>query len=144
MMKVILASHGDFAKGLLSSINMLLGPQESIEAYGLYPEEEPLRLYERLEAALDEEDEGNVVFFTDLYFGSPFNRVVELARTHDIYHVTGVNLPALLEAMMARNTGATPQEVCDTAIEASKDSVKDVRKLMAAESAGDEEEEEDW
>lgn len=141
-MKFILASHGDFAKGLLSSINMLLGPQENIEAYGLYPEEEPLRLYEKLEAALTPEDEGNVVFFTDLYFGSPFNRVVELARVHDIYHITGTNLPALLEATMTRNGGGSIEEVCEAAIQGAEGSVKDVRKLLAAEETANEEEEE--
>ena len=37
-MKVIVVSHGDFAKGILSSIQMLLGPQEDLPAFGLYPE----------------------------------------------------------------------------------------------------------
>ena len=139
-MKFILASHGDFAKGLLSSLNMLLGPQEGMEAFGLYPEEEAARLGERLAASIAGQPEGSVVFFTDLYFGSPFNQAVALARTHDIYHITGVNLPALIEAAVARNAGKSPQEVCVAAMAASQDSIKDVRLLLAQEG----QEEEEW
>ncbi|MBY4798373.1 PTS sugar transporter subunit IIA [Collinsella sp. AGMB00827] len=131
-MKCILASHGRMSEGLLDTVQMLLGPQTDIEAHVLLPEEEPARLKERLEAAIDPEDEGNIVFFTDLYFGSPFNQVVELSRTHDIYHVTGVNVPALVEAFVARSAGKTAREVSEAAVLGAKDSVKDVRKLMAS------------
>ena len=140
-MKFILASHGRFAEGLLDSINMLLGPQDEIEAYGLFPEEEPARLLERLEGALEGVADGDAVFFTDLYFGSPFNRVVELARERDIYHITGTNLPILVEAIVARNSGASAEQVCATALAAADGSVKDVRKLLAEESSVVEEEE---
>lgn len=138
-MKFILASHGDFAKGLKSSLEMLLGPQENVEAFGLYPEEEPQSLGARMEAALTEEDEGNVVFFTDLYFGSPFNQVTALSEHHDIYHITGTNLPTLIEAIVCRNGGNTCEDVCEAAISASEGSVKDVRKLMEAMDEEDEE-----
>lgn len=141
-MKFILASHGELAKGFLNSINMLLGPQEDIEAFGLYPEEEPAALQKRLEAALDPEDEGDVVFFTDLYFGSPFNTVTRIARNHDIYHITGTNLPVLIEAVVCRNSGSSCEEVCDAAIAAAEGSVKDVRKLLAAQAEDNGEDEE--
>ena len=140
-MKFIIATHGDFGKGILSSLNMLLGPQENIEAYGLYPEQEAARLGEQLAQAIDAEPAGSVVFFTDLYFGSPFNQVVELARTRDIYHVTGVNLPVLIEATVARNSGATPDAICDIAIKAAEGSVMDVRKMLATQDVTEEEEE---
>lgn len=139
-MKFILTSHGEFAKGLLNTVQMLLGPQTDIEAYCLYPEEPPEALAERLEGALAPEDEGNVVFFSDLYFGSPFNRVVELSRAHDIYHITGANVPALIEALVARNGDQTIEEVCAAAVRGGEGSVKDVRKML--EESADEEEEE--
>lgn len=141
-MKIILVSHGRFSQGLKDGVQMLLGPQEDIEAFVLSAEEPPTELGERLEAALSPEDEGNIVFFTDLYFGSPFNQVVELSRTHDIYHVTGVNLPVLLEAVAARNSGQSCEEVVEAATAASEGSIRDVRKLLAEQMKEDEEEEE--
>lgn len=136
-MKFILASHGRASEGLLDTVNMLLGPQEEVEAYVLLPEEEPERLGERLRAAFEGQDEGDVVFFTDLFHGSPFNQVVELSRAHDLYHVTGMNVPVLIEALVARNAGATAAEVCERAVAAAADSVRDVRKLMDARAASD-------
>lgn len=143
-MKIILVSHGRFSQGLKDGVQMLLGPQEDIEAFILSAEEPPAELGERLSAALSPEDEGNSVFFTDLYFGSPFNQVVELSRTHDIYHVTGVNLPALLEAVVARNSGQSCEEVVAAAMTASEGSIKDVRKLLAEQANEDIGEEEEW
>ena len=140
-MKFILASHGGLAEGLLNSINMLLGPQEEIEAYALLPEEEPERLYERLEAAIRDNGDDEVFFFTDLYFGSPFNRVVELARTRDLYHITGMNLPILIEALVARNGGASCEGVLKAAMSVSGDCIKDVRSLLAEDDSAEDEEE---
>ena len=37
-MKVIAVSHGSFSKGLVESVQMLVGEQENLTAYGLYPE----------------------------------------------------------------------------------------------------------
>lgn len=139
-MKFILASHGDFAKGLANSADMLLGPQEDILTFGLYLGDDPNAFREKLEGALEPEDEGNVIFFTDLYYGSPFNRVVEIAREHDIYHITGTNLPVLIEALVARSSGNSAAEICEAAVAAAEGSVKDVRKLLAADAEDDEEE----
>lgn len=142
-MKVVLVSHGRFSEGLKDGVQMFLGPQEDLEAFCLMAKESPVELGERLEAAFAPEDEGNVIYFTDLYFGSPFNQVVELSRKHDIYHVTGVNLPTLLEALMTRTGSQSCEEVVDAAIAASAGSVKDVRKLLA-EQVKEDQEEEEW
>ena len=142
-MKFILASHGGASTGMLDTLQMLLGPQEDMEAFCLHPEEEAARLGERIAGALDESDEGNVVVFTDLYFGSPFNQVVELSRTHDLYHVTGMNIPALVEATCARNAGKSCEDVCRASVESGASGVKDVRSLLKV-SQSDDEEEVEW
>ncbi|OFK22419.1 PTS sugar transporter subunit IIA [Olsenella sp. HMSC062G07] len=132
-MKFVLVSHGDFAKGLLSAATMLLGPQAEIEAVGLYPQDGPESFRTRLEAVLLPEDEGNVIFFSDLFHGTPFNVVTDLSRDHDIYHVTGANLAVLLEALLCRSDpGISCQIVCDNAITAAKESVLDVRELLSS------------
>lgn len=143
-MKFVLASHGGLSEGMLDTISMFLGPQKDIEAYVLSPDEEAARLGERLAEAIGPEDEGNVIFFTDIYFGSPFNQVVELSRHHDIYHVTGMNVAVLVEAIMARNAGKTCEEICKDAVEAGLGGIKDVRAMLASDSDASSEEEEDF
>ena len=38
-MKVIAVSHGSYSKGLVESTQMLVGEQEDLVAYGLFPEQ---------------------------------------------------------------------------------------------------------
>ena len=51
-MKVIAVSHGSFSKGLVESVQMLVGEQEDLVAYGLYPEQTVQTLTEQLEEEL--------------------------------------------------------------------------------------------
>ena len=37
--RVVIVSHGEQSKGMLNTVQMLLGPQENIAAYSLYPEQ---------------------------------------------------------------------------------------------------------
>ena len=41
MVGIILASHGEFAKGILQSGTMIIGEQEQVEAVTLMPNEGP-------------------------------------------------------------------------------------------------------
>lgn len=38
-MKVIVVSHGSYARGLVDTVQMIAGEQEDLEAFGLEPEE---------------------------------------------------------------------------------------------------------
>jgi mannose PTS system EIIA component len=128
--KIILVSHGPFSKGLLESVQMILGEQKDIVAYGLFPHETTEDLLMKIEAELTQNQEEEYLFLSDLYCGSPFNAVLRLMEKYDVYHVTGISLPLLLEAVLARNSGATAAEVSDKIVEISKDSVKDIKKLL--------------
>jgi len=131
--KIILVSHGSFSKGLLESVQMIIGEQKGIVAYGLYPQETTDDLVAKLESEIILDDSEECLFLSDLFFGSPFNAVVRLMQKYDLYHVTGVSMPLVLEAALARNSGATAEEVCNKIVEISRDSVKDIKKLLAEE-----------
>lgn len=129
-MKIILVSHGPFSKGLLESVQMVLGEQEGMSAHCLMPEETPAALSERLEAEIKKAEGEDVLFLTDLYHGSPFNVVVSLMRDYKFYHITGINLPLLIDAIMSRNGGAPVQEICDRLVEQAPGTILDVNKLL--------------
>lgn len=132
-MKIVIVSHGSFSKGLLDSVQMIIGEQEGVVAYGLFPHETTDDLTARLEAEINSDKEEEYLFLSDLFFGSPFNSVVKLMQKYDVYHVTGVSMPLVLEAVLARNSGATAAEVCDKILDIARDSVKDIKKLLAEE-----------
>ena len=130
-MKVIAVSHGSYSKGLVESTQMLVGEQEDLVAYGLFREQTVATLTEKLKAEIDQTGDGEeILFVSDLFHGSPFNAIVSLMEHHDIYHVTGINLPLMVEVMMGRYAGKNAAEICAGLIEAAPGTVKDVRKLF--------------
>ncbi len=127
-MKILLVSHGSFSKGLSETMTMVLGPQEDLDYLGLYPEKSVDDLKTCVEEKLKEYGDEEVLVFTDLYFGSPFNAVVQLMERYDVYHITGINVPLLMETIVMKNNGKSIEEICDEVIRLASGSVCDVRK----------------
>lgn len=141
--RLVLASHGELSKGMLNTVQMLLGPQENIKAYCLMPEQDVDTFSALLAEEVKTYGAENIVFMTELLHGSPFNCTVSLTRDYDLYHVSGINLAMLMGAIMERDDeDSTPETVCAAAIEAAEGSYQDVRKLLAA-SDDDEDDDED-
>lgn len=132
-MKIILVSHGTFSKGLLESVQMVLGNQEDLISYGLMPEEEPEVLARKLEEEIRGAGGDDILFMTDLFHGSPCNVVVSLMRDYKFHHITGINLPLLIETIMNRNNGASIQDICEKLMELAPETIKDVDKILTKE-----------
>lgn len=133
-MKVIVVSHGDFSKGLVNSIQMLVGEQENLVAYSLYPEQTVDSLREELEEEIKKTKEGeDILFLTDLFHGSPFNVVVSLMRDYSFYHITGINLPLAVEVMMGRYMDKNAETICEEILNAAPGTVMDVNKMFEEE-----------
>lgn len=136
-MKVIVVSHGDFSKGLVNSIQMLVGEQEDLVAYSLYPEQTVDSLREELEEEIKKtKEEEDILFLTDLFHGSPFNVVVSLMRDYNFYHITGINLPLAVEVMMGRYMDKNAETICEEILNAAPGTVMDVNKMFEEEEEG--------
>lgn len=112
-MKYIFVSHGDLAKSILGSAQMIVGEQPDAKAFGLYPTDDIGGLKDQVKAAIEEfGGKEDIICFTDLFSGSPFNAVVAMMGDYPIRHITGMNLPMVLEAFMARmNEELTAEEI---------------------------------
>lgn len=127
MVGIILASHGQFAEGILQSGSMIFGEQENVKAVILKPSEGPDDLRAKLEEAIasfDNQDE--VLFLVDLWGGTPFNQANTLFEEHkDKWAiVSGLNLPMLIEAYASRLSMESAQEIAAHIIETAKEGVK--------------------
>lgn len=114
MVGIVLASHGEFAKGIKKSGAMVYGEQENVEAVSLMPNDGPDDFRKKLNRAIkkfDNQDE--VLFLVDLWGGTPFNQSSALAEDHEKWAiVTGLNLPMLIEAYTARfDENVSAQEI---------------------------------
>lgn len=140
--RIILASHGKMAEGVLNTVQMLLGQLDNITAYCLMPEEDVNEFAKKLEKEVKEYGEENILFMTELIHGSPFNSIVGLTREYDVHHISGINLAMLMEVVLARNEdGITLDQLCERAMSVAPTSYIDVRKMLAA-AADDEEDDE--
>lgn len=104
MKKVLVASHGHLASGIRSSIEILTGMADMVEAVDCYVDDSDFT--PRIQAFIDSvgpEDEA--IIFTDIYGGSVFQKVVLMEpEKRGIVHVTGMNLGLVIEALL----GAEP------------------------------------
>ena len=127
MVGIVIASHGEFAKGIMQSGSMIFGEQEKVQAVTFMPNEGPDDLKAHLEAAVatfDEDDD--VLFLVDLWGGSPFNQANNLFEAHkDKWAiVTGLNLPMLIEAYASRLSMDSAQEIAEHIIGEAKAGVR--------------------
>ena len=71
MVGIILASHGEFANGILQSGAMIFGDQVDVKAVTLQPSEGPDDLKAKMEAAIATfENQDEVLFLVDLWGGT--------------------------------------------------------------------------
>lgn len=130
LMKVIVVSHGSYARGLVDTVQMIAGKQEDLEAFGLEPEESVDTLKEKIRQSIEQaSQEEEILILTDIFYGSPFNTVISLMPEYDLYHVTGINLPLMMEVIMGRISGKHAEEICKELLKAAPDTVRDVREL---------------
>lgn len=126
MVGIIIATHGEFAGGILQSGSMIFGEQENVAAVTLMPSEGPNDVKTKMEKAIssfDNQDE--VLFLVDLWGGTPFNQASGLMEGHDKWAiVSGLNLAMLIEAYASRMSMDTAHEIAAHVLGTAKEAVK--------------------
>ena len=130
MTKILFVSHGDLSRAMISSAEMIAGSQgKAIEAIGLYVNENPELLEQKIRDFLNDNRGEEILVFTDLVSGTPFNVVGSLMQEYSFGHMSGINLGLLLEALLLREE-MTVQQLLDHLTEAFPSSVMNVNALI--------------
>ncbi|MDU4095263.1 MAG: PTS mannose transporter subunit IIAB [Pantoea sp.] len=123
---IVIGTHGWAAEQLLKTAEMLLGEQQNVGWIDFVPGENAETLIEKYHARLAELDTSQgVLFLVDTWGGSPFNaasRIVVDKERHEV--IAGVNIPMLVETLMARDDDPAFDELVATAVEAGREGVK--------------------
>ncbi|MBM7317743.1 MULTISPECIES: PTS sugar transporter subunit IIA [Streptococcus] len=138
MIKVIVVAHGQFASGILTSLKLIAGEVENIEAIDFSEGMSAQELKARIKAAILGERE--VLILTDLLGGTPFKVSVELAaeqKEQNVVVLSGLNLAMILEANFSRLTDNLEQLV-GKLITTSKDGIVDSVSLLAEDNHDEE------
>lgn len=100
MRKILIATHGYFADGVMSSLKLLVGEREEITIINAYVDETDVtKQYDAFFDKLSSDDE--VIVFTDLYGGSVNQQLFNYTEPQKAILITGFNLPILLEVLLA-------------------------------------------
>src|SRR5262245_2912185 len=136
---VVVITHGHLAEGLLDSAAMICGQVDQARTVAFEPGMSPDDLERTVEDLLGRAGEDHqVLFLADLPGGTPAKLAATLAAQGRAEAVTGVNLPMLIEVLLAakhRDVGA----LAELAVQRGREGVVDAgRQIRAALSLGDE------
>jgi mannose/fructose-specific phosphotransferase system component IIA len=131
--KFLIATHGAFAKGIKSSLDIIIGEMENVFLIQAYLDESR-SVEDELKTILEtitEQDE--LVIFTDLLGGSVNNIMLRNALQENVHIVSGFNLPLLIEILLG-DTESPVIDVIENAINNAKDQMVYVNKLITAQN----------
>jgi mannose PTS system EIIA component len=128
MIGIVLAAHGPLPGALLESTSMILGELPQVTSVSLMPGDSLEGLVECLQTAVHEVNTGDgALILLDMFGGTPANATALLTQqASDLRAVTGINLPMLLETIMARMSTDSLESLAETAFSAGKTGIVDI------------------
>lgn len=119
MIGVIVSGHGNFATGITSALNLILGNQDNYKTVDFPESDTATELENNIKNAIQSLNHcEQIIIFCDLLSGSPFNiSIMEAMKNENIKVIYGTNLGMLIESMMKRNIGVEFDNIVNEAIE---------------------------
>jgi fructoselysine/glucoselysine PTS system EIIA component len=131
MRKFLIATHGTFAGGIRSSVDIIAGSMENVFLIQAYTGENK-SIKDDVDAVLLQiNDNDELIVFTDLMGGSITNQILQYALKKNVFIVSGVNLPLLLDVMLA-DPNTPVEEVIESGICNARDQIVFVNKLITS------------
>ncbi|MCD8000141.1 MAG: PTS sugar transporter subunit IIA [Clostridiales bacterium] len=122
MIGIIVAGHGNFASGITTMLELVVGKPEHYEFIDFLLGESQEALEEDYRDKLDKlKDCEKIVIMTDITGGSPFKSAVTYAVSDDRLNViSGTNVPMLVELIFGRMNSDDSEALIQSAMEAGK------------------------
>lgn len=128
MNQIILASHGELAKGMKDTLNMIIGNTESIKVFSSYRDEETSIRDLIEEVIIENYDINKIYILTDIFGGSVNNEVMDLMKKYSkINLISGMNLPLVISIATTDNIS---DELLDEFIKDSQSAIINCNKLL--------------
>ncbi|MGL5312535.1 MAG: PTS sugar transporter subunit IIA [Peptostreptococcaceae bacterium] len=123
MIKLLLASHGDLADGIYSTLKIIMGSQDKISTLCAYKDED-FDLHKEVSNIMDNlSSEDKLIVITDIYGGSINNEFMNYLDIENFYLISGLNLPLLMELLLIDDECNIEVKIQD-ALENSKQSIQ--------------------
>lgn len=121
---LVIVTHGEWGKEMVLTAESIAGKQENIYIASVSYEESPESFDTFLAKLVDEiVSLEKTLFLVDIKGGTPWNAVLKLKRNGNITCVAGINLPMLLEVIIAREKGGAIRDLAKTAVNTGKQGI---------------------
>lgn len=119
MRKILFATHGHMADGVLSAVKLILGDAVDVDTINAYLDgrspEDQIRTYF---GSMKEDD--RVIVLTDLLGGSVNKEVLPYIRNPHVHVIAGMNLAMALEIASMSDEEEITEEFCRNLVEMAK------------------------
>lgn len=111
MKKIILASHGELSKGMINSIQMIVGTPSSCElnSYSLYPGQNAADFAKEIEEEARNHPEDQYIVIADIKGGSVHTALIQAMKTDNIVLFSGMNMNLVLEIVLSGENEMNPE-----------------------------------
>ena len=129
MVQIILASHGNLAKGMKDTLNIIIGDVSMVEAFSSYRDEN-LNIRDAVEVIVKEKyTKADIFILTDILGGSVNTEMMSLIKEYPKIHVlSGMNLPVVIS--LATQTDKISEDLLQEIIQESQQGIIDCNKLL--------------
>ena len=122
MFKFVMATHGNFAKGIKESIRLIAGEFDNLQALSCYTEEN-FNLNREIEEILKYQDD-DIIVITDVFGGSVNNAFMEkTVKNKNLHVISGLNLPLMLELLEEQEEYTKGEDLIRESIKNTSDAV---------------------
>jgi fructoselysine and glucoselysine-specific PTS system IIA component len=136
MRKFLIISHGRFASGIKSAAELIAGEQENLMAIDAYADGNKA-IDRELEDAFAHAAAGDeYIVFTDILGGSVTNQVVRFSGLKNTHIISGMNLPLVLEVLLA-DPEQSLDEMLHSAIIRAREQIVYVNERMQKQTNND-------
>lgn len=112
MIGMVLVTHGRLAEEFVAATEHVVGPQESVRAICIGPDDDMEQRRKDILDAVGEVDTGNgVVLLTDMFGGTPSNLAISIMDKAKVEVIAGINLPMLIKLASVRVSGDLEEAV---------------------------------
>jgi mannose PTS system EIIA component len=135
MIGMVLVTHGRLADELISALEHVVGPQQSVASVCIGPDDDMEQRRREILEQTNEIDSGDgVVLLTDMFGGTPSNLAISVMDNVNVEVIAGVNLPMLIKLASVRDQQPLAEAVA-SAQEAGRKYINIASQLLAQDQS---------
>ena len=130
MRKMLVATHGKFADGIMETFQLIMGENESIQTLNAYtePDFDLQKEVENIVRLLRNDEE--LIVVADVLGGSVANAFSQYSASSKVHVITGLKLPLLIAVAQELDSAGKTEELIGNAVDTAKDGIVDLNRAL--------------